>query len=88
MYDNNDRECLMRQLQCLFFVLDDIRLFLDTHPCDPMALECYDKFRKLKDEALAEYTSRFGPMDSYNVDLNKCDCWTWVETPWPWERWS
>lgn len=87
MYDSerdSERECLMRQLQCQFFALDDIRLYLDTHPCDQTALDYYEKFRKLKDKTLEEYTCKFGPINSYNIDVD--NCWPWVQTPWPWER--
>ena len=40
------REALMRNLQMMSFVLDDIALYLQTHPTDQDALRYYEKYRK------------------------------------------
>ena len=78
------KEALMMQLQVLFFSIDDIKLYLDTHPTDQVALDYYRKFRDLKDKTLNEYTAKYGPISAENIDVN--NRWTWVDTPWPWER--
>ncbi len=77
------RENLMYELQVLCFYLDDIILYLDTHPTDPIALDCYRQFKDMKDECEREYVSRFGPISADNVMV--CNEWSWVNNPWPWE---
>ena len=76
------RECL-RKLQEASFAIDDVKLFLDTHPTDQRALEYYEKQRKLRDQYMKEFTSRFGPISAY--DVNVTNRWTWIDNPWPWE---
>ena len=78
-----EQQNMMRRLQVQSFVLDDIRLYLDTHPDDKKALEWYHKYRKLKEQTEKEYVDRFGPLNSFQVDSDTR--WTWVDTPWPWE---
>lgn len=78
-----EQQNMMRRLQVQCFVLDDVRLYLDTHPDDRRALEYYQKYRKLKEQTEAEYVKNFGPINSLQVDSDTR--WTWVDTPWPWE---
>ena len=52
------------------FMIDDITLFLDTHP------DCR--------EAISDYVKQYGPLNRYDVDT--CDDWNvWIDGPWPWE---
>lgn len=81
---NMSKEALMLEYQTLCFTLTDLQLYLDTHPMDQNALAYYDKIRKQKQMVGAEYTSMYGPLVPEDVNVNHC--WTWVETPWPWER--
>jgi len=78
------REALMRDLQAVSFVLDDIALYLQTHPTDQAALRCYEKYRDLKRKAEEEYMNAYGPLREDNVFVT--DRWTWADMPWPWER--
>lgn len=66
------------------FMLDDITLFLDTHPDCEDAIEAYNHFKELRQKAVADYEKMYGPLTRYNVDT--CDNWSkWLENPWPWE---
>ena len=78
-----EQQNMMRRLQVQSFVLDDLRLYLDTHPDDRKALEYFHKYRKLRNQTMTEYVERFGPLMSIQVDSDTR--WTWVDTPWPWE---
>lgn len=78
-----EQQNMMRRLQVQSFVLDDVRLYLDTHPDDQRALAYYQKYRKLKEQTEVEYVRAFGPINSCQVDSDTR--WTWVDTPWPWE---
>ena len=79
----NDYQNLLLKLQAENFVLQDINLYLDTHPDCPNGLAYYRKFRELRDQTAAEYERTYGPL-SVNGVRNGGN-WTWVETPWPWE---
>jgi len=81
--DDKGREKLFACITATSFVLDELRLFLDTHPTDRAALEHWDRVSKVRNEAVNEYTMCFGPIESYRV-VNDCE-WAWVEEPWPWE---
>lgn len=65
------------------FAINDVVLYLDTHPEDMDALEYYETYKKLRKQALAEYTRLYGPLLNYDVD--SCNYWAWVKDPWPWE---
>ena len=65
------------------FAIDDIKLFLDTHPTDKEALKCYEDYRKIRRIALDEYTKEYGPISAYDVNVD--NYWCWVNSPWPWE---
>ena len=77
------REQALKNLQMLSFALDDVTLFLDTHPTDRMAIEYYNKYKVLRERAYREFTEQFGPISNYDVNVR--NRWTWVDAPWPWE---
>lgn len=79
------RDKLYYCIMATSFVCDDLRLFLDTHPCDRAALEHWEKWSKIRNEAVREYTKCYGPIEMYRVDVKDKECWPWVEEPWPWE---
>lgn len=83
MKNDIDRECLMKIITQASFAMDDVKLFLDTHPSCKEALEYYKKAKKVREEAWEEYTQRFGPLSSYEVD--NMECWDWNKGPMPWE---
>jgi spore coat protein JB len=79
----NEREMLLRRVQVCDFALNDAALFLDNNPGDAMALEYYRKYQKLRNEAVAAFTARFGPLA--RGDYNGGARWNWVDNPWPWQ---
>lgn len=65
------------------FAIDDLVLYLDTHPCDKEALACYQDYRKMRQEALEEYSRCYGPLlDDMVLDKEE---WTWALQPAPWK---
>ena len=79
----NERQKLFQFITEAGFAIDDIVLYLDTHPEDKQALEYYDTYKKLYRQAVTEYTKLYGPLTNENV--NSCNRWAWVNEPWPWE---
>lgn len=80
---NNEKQKMFQTLNELSFVMDDLRLYLDTHPCDAEALAYYAKVQEARSEVLAAYTANFGPIYQYMVDVD--NGWSWGNDPWPWE---
>ena len=80
---NGDKCEAMKKLQEASFVLDELRLFLDTHPFDTEALACYENSKAVREKALSEYETAYGPIEQYRVKENTM--WYWVHCPWPWE---
>ncbi len=65
------------------FMLDEIVLFLDTHPDCQEAIDAYNHYKHLRCEAVSDYTEMYGPISKY--DVNVSNYWDWVNKPWPWE---
>lgn len=65
------------------FMLDEIVLFLDTHPDCQEAIDAYNHYKHLRCEAVSDYTEMYGPISKYDVNAN--NYWDWVNKPWPWE---
>ena len=55
---NENRPCkkeLLEWINIVSFAVDDVKLFLDTHPNCTEALEFFDEFKKQRVQALKEY---------------------------------
>lgn len=76
------KDQLMRQINEASFAMDDVLLFLDTHPNNMEALQYYRNVSAMRKNALAAYQSQFGPLLVDDVTGNS---WTWVTEKWPWE---
>lgn len=80
---NDSKNELLKMIMEVSFAMDELRLYLDTHPDDQKALDYYEKQRKMRDDYIKEYTSKYGPLRFYDVtDKTK---WNWINDPWPWE---
>lgn len=65
------------------FALLDINLYLDTHPNDMEALRSYNDYKQIRNVAVKEYNTKYGPLNSFSVDSSNFEAWT--SGPWPWE---
>lgn len=81
----NPKEELLNTINEVSFAVNDIALYLDTHPDDEEALDYYREKVMLRNEALKEFAARYGPLtiDTGNDDMSRR--WDWVLQPWPWE---
>jgi len=76
--EQQERERLMEQLHAVSFALDDLVLFLDTHPSEPEAVSLRKQLIEERKRLLKEYDEKF-------YSLTK-DCeGLWTEGPMPWE---
>ena len=84
------RERMLLKIQETGFVLDDLRLYLDTHSDDRQGTALLkDKLREQK-ELLRKYALQFCPLTP-GCAAGICekepapDCWCWQKGPMPWE---
>lgn len=84
MMMKNEQKNLRFYIDAVSFAALDASLYLDSHPKDPEALEYFHHFNKARQQALREYSMRFGPLTLDTVRDN--DYWKWALQPWPWER--
>jgi len=83
MQQGVNKAALLEFISTASFVLDDLRLYLDTHPKDQNALDMYSDYQRIRDGAVADYEKYCGPLNQYNIpEDNK---WIWVKGPWPWQ---
>ncbi len=78
-----EKDKLMKKIQMYDFCIQDIVLYLDSHPLCKSGLAYYKKYKEMLKAAKEEYVCLYGPISVYDVE---CDSkWTWVEGKWPWE---
>lgn len=65
------------------FVLQELALYLDTHPSCSAGLARYQQAQQDYHQAVANYESQYGPLTFDQAE--SCSCWQWVAAPWPWE---
>ena len=59
---NSGKPCrrdLLEQINRASFAVDDVKLFLDTHPCDSAALEYFHEYNKIRNQAMREYAKYY-----------------------------
>lgn len=85
-YCNNDngKKALFDQINAVSFAMDDLRLFLDTHPDDEEALALFNDYMGQRTELIGKYTEKYGPVDSYFLDTS--NGWCWNAAPMPWKQ--
>ena len=71
------------ELQTLAFVIQELALYLDTHPNDCEALELYQNYQKIYHQNMMEFTEKKGPLNHGHP--TKSDRYCWLDDPWPWE---
>ncbi len=73
---------LARQVYETGFAIDDILLYLDTHPEDTQAMAYYQRLCQLYQNAIQMYEQAYGPLSITQITG---DIWNWIQNPWPWE---
>ena len=83
-HEMNRRE-LFEYINQISFAVDDVKLFLDTHPGNQKALEYFQKYKEKRIEALKEYAEVYGPLTVDTVSENRL-LELWINEPWPWQE--
>lgn len=79
---SKNRKELLNEIMALNFAVNDLVLYLDTHPDDTNAICLHNEYSTKVIELTAEYQKLFGPL-TVNFSSNS---WDWIDEPWPWER--
>ena len=77
---------LLKRLNEVSFAVNDIHLFLDTHPCNEKALAFFQEVSEERNRLLKEYASSFGPLTIDTAACSREDMWNWTIQPFPWEQ--
>lgn len=81
MSENNS---LLKKIHMYDFIVDEMILYLDTHPNCQNGLDYFRKYKDLRDKAYLEYSQKYGALTADQTATT--DRWTWINSPWPWER--
>lgn len=76
------REDLLMKIKQYKFSINDLSLYLDTHPNDINALKLHNEYVITLKKLEEEYQEKFGPL----TIETQMDTWLWVKDKWPWER--
>lgn len=70
------------ELMALDFAIDELGLYLTTHPEDTEVLNLYWSYIKLGREGRETYEKQYGPL--LKTDLTP-GSFKWLSDPWPWD---
>ena len=86
MRDKNcgSKTALMRKITEVSFAMDELRLYLDTHPECAAALSDFGARMEQRADLISEYTEKYGPLDSYCPGTD--NGWEWNGAPMPWRK--
>ncbi len=71
---------LFNQIQALAFAINDLALYLNTHPNDRKALSLHNEYATSYRNYYNEYERKYGPLTIYSP-VSK---WNWTNN-FPWE---
>ena len=87
MYRNQctAKDKLMNRINEVSFAVNDVLLYLDTHPCCEEAISFYQECEQERQKLLKEYAQCYGPLTVDAALESGGDTWKWVQQPFPWE---
>lgn len=82
-----DQEEMLLQISKISFALNDLTLYLDTHPDCPNGLNLFYQLCNERKNLLESYAKKFNPLtqDCMNSDNENQNLFDWSEGPLPWE---
>lgn len=88
--EKQQQEELLLQIQKVSFTVDDLRLYMDTHPTDGQGLALLKTMIRKRKDLLKSFALEFYPLtadcmaDIYE-NTPDSECYCWQEGPCPWE---
>lgn len=78
-----DKASALNHVNAVCLATLETALFLDTHPDNCEAMENFNNYNTMCQQAKMEYSKRFGPLTW--AQAGGTNEWQWVNQPWPWE---
>lgn len=79
-----DKNKLLNEIYETSFAVNELTLYLDTHPDDAQALAQFHEVMQRRKAALESFAQNFYPLTVDCVNNQKSG-WTWGEAPAPWQ---
>lgn len=79
------RKEMLDWINVVSFAVDDVKLFLDSHPENQEALAYFAEMKEQRVRALDEYAKCFGPL-TVDTACTPAERWMWIDEPWPWQE--
>lgn len=73
----------LSELQVLAFAVQELALYLDTHPEDAEALELYKQYQEMYQKCATTYQQQIRPLN--HTSPSQHGTYAWLDDPWPWE---
>lgn len=81
---NRNQDQLLCWIDMVSIMLVDLTEYLDTHPFDEVAMDHYNHYQALYQNALQEYAKAYEPLTLSTTTPE--NMWTWGVSKNPWER--
>ena len=82
----SQRLSLLQQINEISFAVDDMLLYLDTHPEDKKALNYFTDISNQRNKLMDEYARKYGPLTIDEAVSDSESIWKWSQQPFPWEK--
>lgn len=88
MYGNSScsQAQLLQKINEVSFAVNDLLLYLDTHPCCEKGLDLFQQYAQERRKLMTEYAKCYGPLTVDDAVESEGDTWKWEEQPFPWEK--
>lgn len=85
--EETEREKMMTELSTISFAINDLTLYLDTHPNCQNGLTLFKELLKKRLDLLADFANKYYPLTQISMITGNPtgDCYGWGEGPMPWE---
>lgn len=82
--NSRNRNAALEEINKISFSIDELRLYLDTHPNCTEALEMIKEYMKQRRSLMDSFTEKYGSLEAYSIDCG--DKWLWNSGYMPWEN--
>lgn len=85
--ETSEQEKMLLDISTVGFALNDLTLYLDTHPTCEKGLSLFKELLQKKLDMLAEYAKKFNPLTQISMITGtpETNMYGWAEGPMPWE---
>lgn len=83
----HDRECMLNEINAISFAINDLTLYLDTHPDCPDGTRLYYQLLQKRMDLLADFATLYYPLTAISMVTGDYDTnqYGWQNGPMPWE---